>query len=103
MIRAFVIIIMTIFKYLKSCVAVECGDIFSIGSNDPIGFPGGSILKIPSANAETQQTCVQALGWEDPMEKCNSLQCSCLGYPMDRADWWATAHGIMKSQTRLSV
>ena len=59
MIRAFVIIIiMTVFKYLKSCVAVECGDIFSIGFNDPIGFPGGSIVKIPSANAgDTGDLC----------------------------------------------
>ena len=33
---AFVIIIMTVFKYLKSHVAAEHGDIFSIVSDDPI-------------------------------------------------------------------
>ena len=27
------------------------------------------------------------------------LQCSCLGNPMDRAAWWATGHGVTKSQT----
>ena len=32
----------------------------------------------------------------------NPLQYSCLGNPMDRAAWWATVHGVTKSQTRLS-
>ena len=31
-----------------------------------------------------------------------SLQYSCLEYPMDGGDWLATAHGVTKSQTRLS-
>ena len=26
----------------------------------------------------------------------NTLQCSCLGNPMERAAWWATVHGIPK-------
>ena len=30
------------------------------------------------------------------------LQYSCLGNPMGRGTWWATAHGGHKSQTRLS-
>ena len=29
----------------------------------------------------------------------NSLQYSCLGNPMDRGAWWATVHGVAKSQT----
>ena len=32
----------------------------------------------------------------------NPLQYSCLGNPMDRGDWWATVHGVAKSQTGLS-
>ena len=32
----------------------------------------------------------------------NALQYSCLGNPMDREAWWATVHGVTKSQTRLS-
>ena len=32
----------------------------------------------------------------------NPLQCSCLGNPMDRGAWWATVHGVTKSQTQLS-
>ena len=30
------------------------------------------------------------------------LQYSCLENPMDRGAWWATVHGVAKSQTRLN-
>ena len=30
------------------------------------------------------------------------LQCSCLENPMDKGAWWATVHGVTKSQTGLS-
>ena len=32
----------------------------------------------------------------------NPLQYSCLENSMDRGAWWATVHGVIKSQTRLS-
>ena len=32
----------------------------------------------------------------------NPLQYSCLENPMDGGAWWATVHGVAKSQTRLS-
>ena len=32
----------------------------------------------------------------------NLLQYSCLENPMDGGAWWATVHGVTKSQTRLS-
>ena len=32
----------------------------------------------------------------------NPLQYSCLANPMDGGAWWAAAHGVAKSQTRLS-
>ena len=31
----------------------------------------------------------------------NPLHYSCLENPMDRGAWWATVHGVTKSQTRL--
>ena len=31
----------------------------------------------------------------------NPLQFSCLENPMDGGAWWATVHGVTKSQTRL--
>ena len=50
-----------------------------------------------------QETCVQSLGQEDPLEKeMATTPYSCLENPMDRGDWGATVHGIAKSQTRLS-
>ena len=32
----------------------------------------------------------------------NPLQYSCLENPMDGGAWWATVHGVTKSQTQLS-
>ena len=46
------------------------------------------------------------LGQEDLLEKGmngNPLQYSCLENSMDRGAWWATVHGVTKSQTRLVV
>ena len=50
-----------------------------------------------------QETQVQSLGQEDPLEKrmATHSQYSCLENSMDREAWWATLHGITKSQTQL--
>ena len=55
------------------------------------------------AMQETQDTWVWSLDWEDPLEEenGNSVQYSCLKNPMDRGAWWATVHGVAKSQTWL--
>ena len=53
-----------------------------------------------------QENGIQSLGWEDPLEKKGNgypLQYSCLENPMNKEDWWATVHGVSKSQTRLST
>ena len=47
----------------------------------------------------TQETWVQSLGQEDPLEKGMALQYSCLENPMDRGVWQAIVSGIAKSQT----
>ena len=46
-----------------------------------------------------QETWVQSLGWEDPLEKemATQLQYSCLENPVDRGAWQATVHGVAKS------
>ena len=51
-----------------------------------------------------QDSLVQFLGWEDPLEKGKATHSSILAWriPMDRGAWWATVHGVAKSQTRLS-
>ena len=52
---------------------------------------------------EMQETWVQSLGWEDPLEKGKAypLQNSGLENSMDREAWQATVHGAAKSRTRL--
>ena len=49
-----------------------------------------------------QETQVQSLGQEDPLEKDLPFQYSCLENPMDGGAWQATVHGVTKNQTRLS-
>ena len=51
-----------------------------------------------------QETWVQPLGWEDPLEKGMATQSSILAWriPMDRGARQATVHGITKSRTQLS-
>ena len=52
-----------------------------------------------------QETQVQSLVWEASLEKGMDgypCQYSCLKNSMDRGAWWATVHGVTKSQTRLS-
>ena len=53
---------------------------------------------------ETQETWVRSLSWEDSPggEHSSPLQYSCLENPMDRGTWWAMAHEVTKSGTRLS-
>ena len=50
-----------------------------------------------------QETWVRFLGWEDPLEDGVETHTSILAWriPMDRGAWWATVHGVAKSQTRL--
>ena len=42
---------------------------------------------------------VPSLGKSPGEENGYPLQYSCLENPMDRGAWWATAHGVTKSQT----
>ena len=43
-----------------------------------------------------QETRVQFLSWEDPLENGNPLQCSSLENTMDRGAWWAAVHGVAR-------
>ena len=48
-----------------------------------------------------QETPVQFLGQEDPLEEGMATHSSILAWklPMDKRAWWATVHGVAKSQT----
>ena len=54
---------------------------------------------------EPQETRVQSLGREDPLEEEMATRSSILDRdnPMDGGAWWAIVHGVAKSQTQLSM
>ena len=68
-----------------------------------VGFPGGTVVKNPPANAG--DTRVPFRGWEDPLEEERATHFSILAWriPMDRGAWWANVHRIAKSQTWMST
>ena len=51
-----------------------------------------------------QETWVQSLGWEDPLEEGMATRSSIFAWriPMDRGAWQATTHGIARSWIQLS-
>ena len=51
-----------------------------------------------------QETRIQSLGQEDPLEEGNGnpLQCSCLEISTDRGAWRAIVRQVAKSRTGLS-
>ena len=57
------------------------------------GFPGGSVVKNPPANAGDLGSIPGSS--RSPGEgNVNSLQDICLENPMDRGAWWVTVHGV---------
>ena len=68
-----------------------------------LGFPGSAMVKILPAMQEPQETQIQSLGREDPLEKEMASHSSVLAWRilMDRGAWWATVHGVAKRRTRL--
>ena len=59
------------------------------------GFPGGSVVKNPSANAGDVGS-ISGSGRSPGEGNDSPLQCSCLEKPMDREAWWATIHVVIK-------
>ena len=62
---------------------------------DTQGFPDGSVVKTPSANAGDAGSIPES-GRSPGEGDGNLLQYSCLGNPMDRGAWWAALHGVVK-------
>ena len=62
----------------------------------------GQMAKNPPAMQETWVQSLVGLGRFRRGGNGNPLQYFCLGNLMDRGAWWATVHGVAKSQTRLS-
>ena len=64
----------------------------------PWSFPGGSMVKNPSANAGDAGNAGLIPGWRRSPGggHSKSLQYSCLEKPMDKGPWWATVHRVAK-------
>ena len=61
-------------------------------------FPGGSDGKASACNAR-DWGLISGSGRSPAEGNGNPLQYSCPENPMDRGAWWATFHGVAKSQT----
>ena len=69
------------------------------------GFPGGTVVKNPPANAAVtgDPGSVPGLGRSPEVGNGNLLQYTCLENPMDRGAWQTRVHGVAKSQPQLST
>ena len=65
------------------------------------GFPGASNGKESAHNAG-DPGLIPGSGRSHKGGHGNPLQYSCQENSMDRGAWWATVHGVAKSQTQLS-
>ena len=65
------------------------------------GFPGGSDGKESACDAGDPGS-IPGLGGSPGEGNGYTIQYSCLENSMDRGAWWATIHGVAKSQTWLS-
>ena len=62
-----------------------------------MGFPGGSVVKNPPANAEDSSS-IPGLGRSPGERNGNPLQDSCLRIPMDRGAWRDIVQGVAKTE-----
>ena len=72
-----------------------------LSEKEKMGFPGGSVVKNPPANAGDTRDAgsVSGSGRSPAGGHGNQLQYSCLENPMDRGAWWYTVHGAVKRYT----
>ena len=69
-----------------------------------MGFPCGTVVKNLPANAKDTRDLdlmdlIYGSGRSPEEGNGNPIQYSCLENPMNRGAWWATVHGVAKSQT----
>ena len=65
------------------------------------GFPSGSAVKNPPANAGDLGS-IPGLGRSPGEGMATHSSILAWRIPMDQGAWWATVHGVTKSQTQLS-
>ena len=81
---------MSYFTFLKNTKSSKSGVQVYI-----LGFPHGSVIKNPLANARDAGS-IPGSGRSLEEVNGNPLQHSCLGDPIDRRAWRATVHGITR-------
>ena len=88
----------------------QCYSLSEVGTRETLQEEKGFIFWLGhlwwlSGKASTCNTgstgSIPGLGQSSGGGHGNPLQYSCLENPMDRGAWWATIHGVTKSQTRL--
>ena len=69
-----------------------------------MGFPSGSVVKNPTANAKDKgdQSLIPGLGRSPGGGNSNTLQYSCLENPTDKGAWQAIVHGVTKESDMTS-
>ena len=75
------------------------------GIGYPLQYSWASLVAQMVKNPpEMQETWVQYLGWEVPLEAGMATQSIILAWriPIDRGVWWAMEHRVAKSWTQLS-
>ena len=77
-------------------LCVSASHIAFLKGHPNLDFLVAQTVKNPPA---MQETWVQSLGWEDPLEEGMATNSSILVWriPMDRGAWWATVHGVVES------
>ena len=83
----------------------ELGSFSGEGIDGPLQYSWAylvaQMVKNPPA---VWETWVQSLGWEQTLEEGMATHSCILAWRilMNKGTWWATVHGITKSQTQLS-
>ena len=94
-----------------ACNAGDPGSILGLGrsTGEGIGYPPqyswvSLVAQLVKNLPAMQETWIQSLGWEDPLEEGhgNSLQYSGLENSPDRGPGRLQVHGVAQSRTRLS-
>ena len=67
-----------------------------------MGFPDGSVVKNPPANAG-EANSIPGSGRSPEEGNGNPLQYSCLSNSMNQRAWWATVHGVTRVRQDLAT
>ena len=93
-----------------SCNAGDPSSISELGKSSGEGIDhslqyswASLVVQMVKNLAAMWEPWVQSLGWEGSLEEDMAIQFSILAWriPMDRGAWWATVHGVEKTQTLL--